>query len=442
MKKIIALVLSLVLVVGAFAGCGKSDEKVIRYLNFKPEIAEVYEEISKAYFEATGIKLEVETAASGTYEQTLKARMATKEMPTLFQINGPVGYSAWSDYCADLSDTEIYSHLSDKTLAVTSGDGVYGIPYVVEGYGIIFNDAIMDKYFALSGRKTKITSTEEINNFEILSAVVEDMQANKDKLGIKGVFASTALKPGEDWRWSTHLANLPIYYEFKEGNIDLTSDKVKDITFSYGENFKNIFDLYLNNSTTPSSKLGSVDGNTSMAEFALGECAMVQNGNWGASQILGVEGNTVADSDIKFMPIYTGVEGEESQGLCIGTENFLCINSQVSEEEQKLAADFLMWLYGSETGKDFVTNDLKFITGFDTFSADEQPTDVLAKEVISWMTKPGIETVTWDFTVFPSQIFKNNFGSSLLKYAQGSMTWEEVSEQVVADWAKEYDQQD
>ena len=42
------------------------------------------------------------------------------------------------------------------------------------------------------------------------------MQANKDKLGIEGVFASTSMAAGNAWRWETHLANLPLYYEFKE----------------------------------------------------------------------------------------------------------------------------------------------------------------------------------------------------------------------------------
>ncbi len=436
MKKLITLVLVLALTLSMFAGCGKSDEQVIRYLNFKPEIAEVYEKIAVDYEAETGVKLIVETAASGSYESTLKARMSTNDMPALFQINGPVGYASWSDYCADLSDTEIYAHLSDKSLAISTDDGVFGIPYVVEGYGIIVNQAIMDDYFALPGAKA--SSLDEINNFETLKAVVEDMQAKKADLGINGVFAATSLKTGEDWRWQTHTANLPIYYEFTNNNVDLTSSDVEDITFEYGDNFKNIFDLYINNSTVDPKTLGTVDVNTSMAEFALGECAMVQNGNWGASQILGVAGNTVASEDIKFLPIYTGVDGEENQGLCTGTENFLCINSEVSEEEQQLAADFLYWLYSSETGKNYVTNELGFITAFDTFSAAEAPQDPLAQEILKW-TQNGTTSVAWNFTLFPSQTFKDNFGANLLKYAQGTMEWDDVADAVVTDWATEYD---
>ena len=63
----------------------------------------------------------------------------------------------------------------------------------------------------------------------------------------------------------------------------------------------------------------------------------------------------------------------------------------------------------------------------------------MAVEISKWMSKPGITSVAWNFTLFPSQTFKDNFGASLLRYAQGSKTWAEVKESVVSDWAKESD---
>ena len=267
-KKLLAIAVATTLVAGAFVGCGskgdstgdatsdsKSSGEEIYFLNFKPEIADVYKKIAEEYEAETGVKVKVETAASGTYEQTLKSEIAKKEAPTIFQINGPVGYQSWKDYCLDLKDTELYSHLLDKTLAVTDGDGVYGIPYAVEGYGIIYNDEIMQKYFALSNKATDVTSIDDINNFDKLKAVVEDMEANKDELGIQGVFASTSMASGNAWRWETHLADLPLYYEFKDdagenGDVLQTGLDAKEIDFKYNENFKNIYDLYTNNSVS------------------------------------------------------------------------------------------------------------------------------------------------------------------------------------------------
>jgi raffinose/stachyose/melibiose transport system substrate-binding protein len=410
----------------------------VYYLNFKPEVAEIYAKIAEAYKAETGNTLKVVTAAAGTYEQTLKSEIAKSDAPVLFQINGPIGYQSWKDYTADLKDTELYQHLSNKSMAVTDGDGVYGIPYVVEGYGIIYNNAIMNKYFALDGAKA--ASMDEITTFAKLKEVVEDMTAKKDQLGIEGVFSSTSLKPGEDWRWQTHLANVPVFYEWRDNNVDITTDATKDFKFQYSDNFKNIFDLYLNNSVTEPTLLGSKSVDDSMAEFALGRSAMVQNGNWAWGQISGVEGNTVLPEDVKFLPIYTGMPGEENQGISVGTENFFSINSQASPEKQKLAADFIYWLYSSPTGKAFVTNDLKFIAPFDTFAENEKPSDPLAKEVTRILGNPDLYNVAWNFVKFPNQTFKDNFGAALLQYAQGQLPWEEVEALVVEQWAAEYGQ--
>ena len=432
------LAATVVLLLLPLSACGKKNEQVtVRYLNFKPEIADKYQELANTYEDETGVKVIIDTAANNTYEQTLMAKMSTTEAPTLFQINGPRGYKSWQEYCADLSDTELYKHLTDKSLAVTDGDKVVGIPYVVEGYGIIYNKAITDKYFALANRTTTYTSMDEINSFDKLKALVEDMQARASDLGIKGVFASTSLKTGEDWRWQTHLANIPITHEFTAKNVDLTSDATNEIEFRYHNEFKNIFDLYINNSVTDKKLLGTKTVSDSMAEFALEQCAMVQNGNWAWSQIAGVSGNKVKAENVKYLPIYTGVEGEENYGLAVGTENFYAINESATEEEQKAAADFIYWMYSSDKGKKTVTEELGFIAPFDTFKEDERPTDPLAQEIIRWMSKEGVRTIPWNFTLFPSSQFKENLGSSLLKYAQGTKDWTSVTADTVADWKKE-----
>ena len=403
----------------------------VYYLNFKPEVDEQWQEIAAAYTAETGVEVKVVTAASGTYEEVLRSEIAGSDAPTLFQINGPVGYNNWKDYCLDLTNTELYNALSDKGLAVTGADGgVYGVPYTVESYGIIYNDAIMQAYFATEGAKA--TSVDEINSFAKLKEVVEDMTAKKDELGIQGVFASTSLLPGEDWRWQTHLANIPVYYEYKDNNV---SD-MAELGFKYSENFKNIFDLYINNSTCAPGLLGSKAVTDSMAEFALGQAAMVQNGNWAWGQISTVEGNTVKEEDVKFMPIYTGIAGEENQGLCTGTENFWCVNSQASEADQKATLDFVNWLISSEKGKDYMVNALGNAAPFSTFGEDEKPSDPLAKEMFRYMEN-GKSSVTWNFTTFPSQAFKDDFGAALLEYCNGNMDWAAVSELVVTRWAEE-----
>ena len=447
MKKIIALLLCIPFVF-VFAACGGNKPDTsdaakagsVYFLNFKPEVADIYKEIAEKYKEETGVDVKVVTAASNTYETTLKSEIAKKEAPTIFQINGPVGFQAWSRYCLDLSDTKLYSYLTDKSLAVRNSDGVFGIPYVVEGYGIIYNNAIMEKYFSLEDKAVSISKAEDIKSFETLNAVVTDMTKHKKELGIDGVFASTSMGSGEQWRWTNHLANIPVYYEMKEKGEDSTilpTLEAEEIDFKYSNNFKNVFDLYLNNSVTEKGLLSGKTVDNAMAEFALGKAAMVQNGNWAWEQIANVKGNAVKAEDIKYLPIYTGVDGEENQGICIGTENYFAINKNSSEKDQKASIAFLEWLFSSETGKKYVAKELKFISPFNTFKDDEKPADPLAKEIFRWMEKKDVNNLEWTFNAFPSQQFKEDFGNAMLEYVQGSKDWKHVENTFKNSWKSE-----
>ena len=444
MKKLMGILLILLVGSMMFIGCSKNTAQEVYFLNFKPEIAEVYETKVAPAFEKEnpGYKLKVVTAASGTYEQTLKSEQAKSNPPVIFQTNGPVGLASSKNEAASLEGTDFYKLLADKSMALKLDGVVSAIPYAVEGYGIIYNDAIMRKYFELPNKAVAISSADEINNFATLKAVVEDMQKNKDALGIKGVFASTSMSAGNQWRWQTHTVNVPLFYEYSEkapsASPLMTGLNSSTFDFKYNENFKNLMDLYTNNSVTEKTLLGSKSVDDSMAEFALGQCAMVQNGNWAAAQILGTAGNKVAKEDIKFLPLYMGIPGEESAGLCVGTENYLCINKNASPEAQKGADVFLTWLFSSSTGKQLVSNDLMFITPFNSFSASELPSDPLSQQVSLWMNKSGISSVAWTFNAIPSEEWKNAFGSALLSYFEGKTSWNDVVKTAQEQWTSEW----
>lgn len=456
MKKLLSIILVLGIVFAAVA-CGKNggndsqsstqpggtsqQQKNIEiyYLNFKPEVADVYKQIAKEYEKETGVKVKVVTAASDTYEQTLASEISKSTPPTIFQINGPVGYESWKNYCADLKDTKLYSILGDKSLAITSGDGVYGIPYVIEGYGIIYNDEILQKYFSLSNKSTDFKSVNDIDSFEKFKALVEDMQKLKDELGIKGVFSSTSFSSGNQWRWNTHLLNVPFHYEMAEAegfdSSTLAGLAAENFGFKYSKNFKNIFDLYLENSVTDKKLIGSKSVNDSMAEFALGKSAMVQNGSWAYSEIASLDGNKVKSENIKMMPIYTGAANEQEQGICIGTENYLAINSKVSKELQEASEDFLYWLFSSEKGKKYTSEDLGFVTPFTTLS-DTKFSDPLSNQVLYWSAKEDTKSIPWAFTSFPGSAFKDETGSALLEYAQGTKSWDDTVKAIKDSWTK------
>ena len=412
-------------------GSSSGSENGVYLLNFKPEAEEALKTIASAYKDKTGVEVKIVTAASGTYQQTLQTEVAKSNPPTIFNINGPVGLVTWKDYALDLSGTEFVKALTDSSMALTDEDGVvYGSPLGVEGYGLIYNAAILNKYFAMEGAKA--TSVDEIKGFAKLKEVVEDMQARKADLGIEGAFACTSLASGEDWRWQTHLANYPVFYEFRDKGVT----DAKEVDLTYSDNYKQIFDLYLNNSTVAPSAAAAKTVTDSMADFALGKCAFVQNGNWAWSQISEVEGNTVAEGDIHFMPIYIGVNGEEKSGIALGTENYLAVNSQVSETAQKASIDFLTWLLTGEGAKMLVDNSVVSVSPYPAFS-ELTPADPLGKETAQFLANKELYPINWVFQTFPSQEFKNQLGSHLAQYASGKEDWSAVKEYFVTTWKSE-----
>lgn len=429
MKKVLAAALSTAMVAGIFAVPASAEGGKVYYLNFKPEQAEQWEDLAEAYTDETGVEVSVVTAAAGTYESTLKSEMAKTEVPTLFQVNGPVGLATWKDYCYDLKDTEVYKSLKSDEFALINEDGsVPGVAYVIETYGIIYNKAIMNDYFATEG--AVVTSMEEINNFDTFKAVVEDIQAKKDELGILGAFTSAGMDSSSDWRFKTHLANLPIYYEYQADGIGST-DAIKG---TYLDNYKNIWDLYINNATCEPTLLSGKTGEDAASEFALGEAVFYQNGTWAYGDIQGYE---VADEDLGMMPIYIGVEGEEEQGLCTGSENYWCVNSKASEEDIQATIDFLTWVITSDTGKNALTKEMGFVTPFATIGDEYTPDNPLV-EAANEDIAAGHKTVAWNFPTMPSENWKNAVGSALLEYAQGTGEWDSVVSAFVDGWATEY----
>ena len=439
-KKIIAMLLCTAMVGGMVAGCGssgssdegsksaKGDAKgKVYYLNFKPEQADQWVDLAEKYTEETGVQVDVQTAASGTYESQLKSEMAKDEAPTLFQVNGPVGLATWKDYCYDLSDSAIYKDLQSDDYALKDGDEVKGIAYVIETYGLIYNKALLNKYFELPD--AEITSIDDLNNFDALKKVADGIQAHKDDLGVEGAFTSAGMDSSSDWRFKTHLANLPIYYEYKDEGISST-DAIKG---TYLDNYKQMWDLYLKDSTCDPSMISSKTGDDAASEFALGEAVFYQNGTWAYNDI---KDNEVADEDLGMLPIYIGVDGEEDQGLCTGSENYWCVNKNASEEDIQATLDFLQWVVESDEGRDGMANEMGFVTPFTTFD-EYLPANPLV-EANSEYTKAGKTPVSWNFTTMPSEQWKNDLGSALLEYAQGTGQWDAVQKAFVDGWATEY----
>ncbi len=429
-KRLLALLLAAVMVfaLAACGGGGGDESAAVYYLNFKPEQDAQWQELAKAYTEETGVPVTVLTAASGSYEQTLMSEIAKTTPPTLFQVNGPVGLANWKDYCYDLTGSKIAGELTSDVYALKDGDATLGIAYVIESYGLITNKALLEQ----AGY-----SVDDIKSFADLKRVAEDITARKDELGF-AAFTSAGMDGSSDWRFKTHLANLPIYFEYQADGIG-TTEAIKG---TYLNNYKDIWDLYINNSTCDPKDLAGKTGDDSRNEFLAGQAVFFQNGSWEYGNLVG-EGK-FADGDLTMIPIYIGVGDEANQGLCTGTENYWCVNKNAGEANIQATLDFMNWCVTSEVGTKAMGGGegampsggagMGFVIPFK--KAVESP-NLFVKEDQA-LTAAGKTPVSWNFPTMPSENWKNELGSALTAYAAGTGAWDSVVTAFVDGWASEY----
>ena len=436
-KGLIALGLAAVMTASALTGCGGASDKkesdskkeakgTVYYLNFKPEADAQWQELADIYTEKTGVKVNVVTAAANQYETTLKSEMGKSEAPTLFQVNGPVGLASWKDYCYDLKDSEIAKQITSDDFLLKDGDAVDGIGYAIESYGIIYNKNLL--------KKAGYTQ-DDIKNFDDLKKVAEDITKRSKDLGFSA-FTSAGMDGSSDWRFKTHLANLPIYYEYQQDNIENT-DAIKG---TYLDNYRNIWDLYVNNSTTSPKQLSTKTGDDAVAEFVTEKAVFYQNGTWAYSDIA-----DIGDENLGMLPIYIGVDGEEDQGLCTGTENYWCVKKKASKEDIQATLDFMNWCVTDETAVKCMCgaagampsgqDGMGFVIPFKKNLESDNPLVNIANDYVNQGKKP----VTWNFTTMPSEKWKNDLGSALTTYAskQTDANWDLVKKAFVDGWAKE-----
>ena len=390
----------------------------VYYMNFKPEQDEAWQNLAAEYTAETGVPVTVVTAAANQYETTLMSEMEKSEAPTLFQVNGPVGLANWKDYCLDLSDSQLYGELTSDSFALKDGDAIPAIAYVIETYGIIYNKELL----TAAGY-----TQDDITSFDTLKAVADDIQARKDELGIQGAFTSAGMDSSSDWRFKTHLANLPIYYEYQADGITST-DAIKG---TYLDNYKQIFDLYITDSTCEPTVLASKTGNDAVAEFVNKQAVFYQNGTWAYTDI-----KDLGDDNLGMIPIYIGVDGEENQGLCTGSENYWCVNNMSSEEDIQATLDFVYWCVSSEKGTAAMADDMGFVIPFKGNLESTNPLVNIGNQYVA----DGYESVSWNFSTMPSEEWKNGVGSALTTYAadQTDANWDAVVSAFVDNWAAEY----
>ena len=435
MKKFLAMLLALVMALSLVA-CGEQKQPdadpneggdtatgSVYYLNFKPESDAAWQTLAAAYTAETGVPVKVVTAASGQYDTTLTAEMDKDAAPTMFQVGNLGAVNSYGEFCYNLEGTDVYNQMTTHDFDLKNADGeTVSIGYCYEAFGIIVNKALLEK----AGH-----SLDEITNFESLKAVADDIHAHAAELGFDA-FTSAGLDGSSAWRFSGHLANMPLFYEFRDDNVTAQPATIKG---TYLDNYKAIWDLYITDSATTGAALLSATGDQAEAEFGEGKAVFYQNGSWEFANLTGEEkGFKMNPEDLAMIPIYCGVDGEEEAGLCAGTENCWAINNEASEEDIQATIDFLVWVVTSDEGTTMLAQEF----GPCPFKDAKDPENVFFQDANKY-TADGKYVVTWAFNWTPAvDDWRAAVVDALTQYSAGTGDWSAVETAFVQGWATQY----
>ena len=436
MKKLFALLLALAMVL-SLAACGASAPAAteapateapateapateapaaagsVYYLNFKPEFNDALTELAATYTEKTGVEVKVVTAASGDYSNTLNANI---DDVTIFNIGNMAGLADWDEYALDLTDSAIAAELTTNDFNLYNEAGeLKAIGNCYESFGIIVNTALLEQAgYTLA----------DITNFETLKAVAEDITARSAELGFDA-FSPAGLDGSSSWRFSGHLATLPLHYEGVESNVPTITGEKLDL-------FKNVWDLYINNASADVTSLTSSTGDESKAQFVEGKAVFYQNGTW---EYAGLIEAGMTDDMLAMIPIYCGAEGEENAALCSGTENCWAINAKADEADIQASIDFLVWLVSDPDASAVYVQQLGAVpfkncpASSNKFVADGNAMLAEGKTSISWAFNYTPNVDSWRATVV----------TALTAYSAGNGSWDDVVSAFVDGWAYEYE---
>lgn len=390
------------------------DATQVNILQYKVEFKDQFEKLADIYNEQhPDVFIKVKSMGGGSdYNSVLKSEIASDNQPAIFNIGGLQDAHDFSSLLVDLKDTKAAQNALKGTLDGAMVDGkLYGLPYNVEGYGLVYNKDIFAK---------ANINPDEIKTYDQLVAAVKKLDAMKDQLEIEAVFAYPAK---ETWVTGQHSSNIFLAPEFGDVN---TAFNAKTVEFKYSKAFKDYVDLQNKYSVQPTV---SLDYGMQVEQlFALDKVAMIQQGNWIYPSLEDMD-EDFAQNKVGLIPV--PVEGFDDGKLPVGVPYYWGVNSNKSKEVQDAAIKFLDWMYTSDKGKEIVLKEFKFApaySGFDT----SKISDPLTKTVYSYLDKG--QTTNWVFMGYPTDWAMGQLGTQIQKYLSGQITWDKMLDECKAKW--------
>ncbi|NDL66472.1 ABC transporter substrate-binding protein [Anaerotalea alkaliphila] len=434
--KVVALFLVLGLYMSALAGCGKGTaqkEYDFYIFNGKSENAEAFEKLVEVYQAETGKKVKLFSLGTSDVLETLRTEMNSKEKPTIFSI-GAGAAREWQEggFVLDLAEEGIpeLKVLADSIpegmrLQTEAGENL-GIPYNVEGYGLIVDKRMLGELFGLE-QADGIVADFKAAGYGEFRAFVEAVdgyiknetagtvllngntytladQMTERTAALNGVFAVAG---AERWTYGDHFSNYALNAVFgslaaarsaTEEQVEQMRSPLRKSIEAYGFKTDHIAGPEGSLERGPELINSTKTGYDQVVQtFAEGKALFIKQGNWIYPNVRKLDETVAENSTILPMKLPFADEDIQVEGLTAEKFNrsipefvaqYYSINRKVEETEQVAAQEFLVWLNTTETGQRFIVEEFAFVP-FNA-SADTRLENPLSTDLIVYMREGNV----------------------------------------------------
>ncbi|MFB1052019.1 extracellular solute-binding protein [Paraliobacillus sp. JSM ZJ581] len=375
------LVIGLLLILAACGG-GDSDKgktessgeegtaDKITIFQSKVEISDQLTDLAKKYTEETGVEVEVVGTTGDDYFQQLQIQLNTDQGPSIFSVQHVKEAEKLKSYLYDMSN-EAYVKNIAPNMELKHDDKVVGVPYGVEGFGMVYNKDLV--------------SPEDVADLDSFVSTLEKL--NDEGINGFGLAQDAYFLIG-------HISNYPFavledHYAFID---QLSAGEVTLAETPEFQEFGKFFDAIKANSTNPLD----VTYDEEIGDFATGKTAMIHQGNWAYGMLSEYD----LDFEVGMLPL--PVKGNDK--LAVGVGNNWAINGTKDEAEIQAASDFINWLVSSEVGQRYIVEEFGFVPAMTNIEANNL--DPLS-EVVFEASNSG-ETIPWAQNYYPANVIPND----------------------------------
>lgn len=372
-----------------------SDQKITIFQS-KVEITDQLQALADEYTEETGVEVEVLGTTGDDYFQQLQIRLNSNQGPSIFSLQNITEAEKLQSYVYDMSSEAYVEHIApDMELALD--DKIVGVPYGVEGFGMIYNKDLV--------------KPEDVADYDSFVSTLEKFKGED----------ITGLSLAQDAYFLIgHISNYPFSLQ-EDPNAFIEQLNAGEVTMAETPEFQEFGKFMVaikENTPTPLS----VTYDQQIGDFASGKSAMIHQGNWAAGML--------AEFDLDFEMGMLPFPLMGNDKLAVGVGNNWAINAEKEDGEIQAANDFLEWMFTSEVGHKYIVEEFGFVPALTNIDAGEL--DPLSQAVLD-ATNAG-ETIPWAQNSYPANIVPNDLTPFAQQFFTEDMTAEEFVEGLDAAW--------